>query len=228
MVTENTTYLRLEKNGNTTVITVDDRAATRQSIINQIRDQGHGFVERSDWRAAPYQEGGLGREKLAVDWDYTKIAIHHAGRSFHCGVGAFQLKEIENIHVNSNLKEVAVGYHYALDCSGNVFEGRDLRFKGASVSNNNTGLIGIVFLENLTGSDETLGSHFSHSIDEIPLKQKEAALALIKALTDHFHIAVLGGHREFPNQIAEGKICPGNLGIRVTSELRALFGLAKP
>ena len=223
MVTENTTYLRLEKNGNTTVITVDDRAATRQSIINQIREQGHGFVERSDWRAAPYKQSGL-----ELDWDYTKIAIHHAGRSFFCGVGAFQLKDIEAVHLRKNEGSAAVGYHYALDCSGNVFEGRDLRFKGASVSNNNTRLIGIVFLENLTSSDETLGSHFAHSIDEIPLKQKEAALALIKALTDHFNIAVLGGHREFPNQMAEGKICPGNLGISFVNSLRNSFKLVKP
>ena len=222
MVTENTTYLRLEKNGNTTMITVDDRAATRQSIINQIRDQGHGFVERSDWRAKPYRELGL-----ELDWNYSSIAIHHAGRSYSCGVGAFQLPNIQDKHMSRpNVSDI--DYQYALDCSGNVFEGRDIRFKGASVSRYNSGLIGIVLLENLTSSDETLGSRFSHTIDEIPIKQSVAANALIKALSEHFHLATLGGHREFPNQIAEGKICPGNLGMDFVKKLRIDFGLTKP
>lgn len=223
MSSEKTTVVPLEKTVKKTVITVDDRAATRQSIIHQIRDHGHGFVERSDWGAKPYRELGL-----EMDWDYSKIAIHHAGRSFSCGVGAFQMQNIQADHMSGHLKADDIGYHYALDCSGNVFEGRDIRFKGSSVSNFNSNLIGIVLLENLTSSNETFGSHFSHTIDELPLKQKEATETLISVLCAHFHIAVLGGHREFPNQLAEGKICPCNIGVSYVNSLRNLFRLSKP
>jgi uncharacterized Zn-binding protein involved in type VI secretion len=38
--------------------------------------------------------------------------------------------------------------------NGKVFEGRDIRFKGSSVHNYNTGVIGIVLLEKLTTANE--------------------------------------------------------------------------
>jgi hypothetical protein len=34
-------------------ITVNDRAATREAIIRQVRSLGHEFVERSEWKARP-------------------------------------------------------------------------------------------------------------------------------------------------------------------------------
>lgn len=230
-MTENTTYVRFERKGQRTfthTISVNDRAATREAIINQVRSHGNGFVPRSDWNAKPYVESGEGRETLALDWEYTKIAIHHAGRSYACGVGAFQLQDVEHEHMDGPIKTAAVGYHYALDCSGTVFEGRDIRFKGANVSKNNTGTIGIVLLENLTSATETVGSFFAKTMNGIPSAQKDATHVLIKALHDHFNITVLGGHREFPNQASEGKICPGNVGISFVQELRAEFGLSRP
>jgi hypothetical protein len=47
-----------------------------------------------------------------------------------------------------------IGYHYGIDCDGKIYEGRDIRFKGSSVLEYNTGVIGVVLLNNLTTSEE--------------------------------------------------------------------------
>jgi hypothetical protein len=57
-----------------------------------------------------------------------------------------------------------IGYHFGIDCQGNIYEGRDVRLKGSSVHNFNTGVIGIVLLNNLTTAEEgadalALGRH---------------------------------------------------------------------
>jgi hypothetical protein len=108
------------------------------------------FVERPDWAAHKNRS-----ERMRDDWDYTRIAVHHAGRSFACGPAALQMQEIQDMQMGrSTTASDDIGYHYALDCFGNVFEGRDIRFKGENVHTYNTGVIGIVLLENLTGPDE--------------------------------------------------------------------------
>jgi hypothetical protein len=223
MVTENTTYIKFNERGKEVYeISVNNRAATREAIISDIRAKGVEFISRSDWRAKPYNA-----DSIEIDWEYSKIAIHHAGRSSTCGVGHFQMQEIQNEHMN-NRGSGDIRYHYALDCSGMIYEGRDIRFKGAHVSNYNTGVIGIVLLENLTEATETFGSFFAKTINTIPAPQKNAANVLISVLKKHFHISVLGGHREFPKQSEEGKICPGNSGISFVTELRSSFGFKTP
>ncbi|MGY2293265.1 peptidoglycan recognition protein family protein [Pseudomonas sp. SDO528_S397] len=88
---------------------------------------------------------------MVDDWDYSMIALHHAGRSVGCGAGAGQMRAIQSEH---QAKFDDIGYRYGIDCTGKVFEGRDIRFKGSSVHNYNTGVIGIVLLENLTTAEE--------------------------------------------------------------------------
>lgn len=215
-------------------IKVDNRAATRQAIINHVRRKGMNFVERSGWAAHKNRP-----ERMHDDWDYSKIAIHHAGRSFTCGPAALQLQEIQNTQMGrSTAASDDIGYHYALDCFGNVFEGRDIRFKGENVHNYNTGVIGIVLLENLAAPDEgrdgvamirkfldTIG--FNERPQE-PDKQKQTLEAFITILREFFYIDTLGGHREYPGQLGEGKICPGNVGSALVKELRKVSKLSAP
>lgn len=173
------------------------------------------------------------------DWHYDKIAIHHAGRSFTCGPAALQLQDIQNLQMNRNpAASDDIGYHYALDCFGNVFEGRDIRFKGENVHNYNTGVIGIVLLENLTEPGEghdgvarftkLLNSLGLNSKPQVPLKQKASLESFIAILREFFYINTLGGHREYPGQLGEGKICPGNTGLALVNELRKSTGLSAP
>ncbi|WP_341312610.1 peptidoglycan recognition family protein [Paraburkholderia sp. IMGN_8] len=218
----------------TVSISVNDRAATRQAIINRARQGGMNFVERSDWAAHKNRSA-----RMTNDWDYSKIAIHHAGRSFSCGPAALQLQEIQDMQMGKSVAPSDdIGYHYALDCYGNIFEGRDIRFKGENVHNYNTGVIGIVLLENLTDSEEGgdgvakvrkfLDTVGLSKRPQVPDKQKQSVSKFIDILREFFYINTLGGHREFPGQIGEGKICPGNVGLSLVKELRKSTGLSAP
>ncbi len=211
------------------LITVNDRAATRDALIRKVRQLGHQFVERSGWGALKGENG------MPSDWDYTMIALHHAGRSYSCGGGAEQMFETQEEQLK---KFDDFSYHYGIDCQGVVYEGRDIRLKGENVSKYNTGVIGIVLLNNLTTAEEgedviALGREGLEYIginttNAIPALQIDAVLNLITALKSVFVIKRFGGHREFPNQAAEGKICPGNIGMELVKIIRIKTQLLAP
>ncbi|MBR8450138.1 N-acetylmuramoyl-L-alanine amidase [Burkholderia multivorans] len=215
-------------------ISVNDRAATRQAIINRVRQSHMNFIERSGWAAHKSRSA-----RMHDDWNYSKIAIHHAGRSFACGPAALQLQDIQAMQMGrSSAASDDIGYHYALDCFGNVFEGRDIRFKGENVHNYNTGVIGIVLLEDLSEPGEgrdgvatvakLLGAIGLKHRPLVPELQKSSLATFIRIIREFFHIDTLGGHREFPGQLGKGKICPGNVGLSLVRELRESTGLNHP
>lgn len=216
-----------------TVVTVNDRAAVRDAIITRVRQSGFEFVPRSDWAAHKSRPAGLDN-----DWTYNAIAIHTAGRSYTCGPAALQMQQIQDMHMKGRgWSDIA--YHYAMDCFGNIYEGRDIRFKGAHLSNFNTGIIGIVLLENLMEPNEgddfiskikrAVGSVVTLDSPSIPEQQEENLKVFVKILQEFFPIKTLGGHREFPRQNeGEGHTCPGNVGLRLVGRLRKSSGLSKP
>lgn len=203
-----------------TARTDNDRVNTREVIIRLVRGSGGEFVERSSWGAH------RAKADLIDGCDYSMIALHHAGRSMGCGFGAGQMRAIQSEH---QAKFDDIGYHYGIDCMGKIFEGRDIRFKGSSVHNYNTGVIGIVLLENLTTAEEggdmvafarqTLETMKGNMDQKIPAVQIDSLLNLVQALTRVFRVTILGGHREFPGQAGEGKICPGNIGMTLVRNL---------
>lgn len=211
-------------------ITVNDRAATREAIIKKVRSLNTTLVERSSWGAVK------GKPDMVMDWDYTMIALHHAGRSHSCTPGAEQMQEIQKGHLSQTYDDI--GYHFGIDCTGQVYEGRDIRLQGSSVLKFNTGLIGIVLLENLTTPEEggdwvakgrvALDSLGYSTTNVIPAAQITALMHLIDALKSVFVIKHFGGHREYPGQASEGKICPGNIGMELVRNLRAKTQLLPP
>jgi hypothetical protein len=211
-------------------ITVNDRAATREAIIKKVRSLYATFVERSSWGAVK------GKPDMVMDWDYSMIALHHAGRSHSCTPGAEQMQEIQKGHLSQKYDDI--GYHYGIDCTGQIFEGRDIRLQGSSVLKFNTGLIGIVLLENLTTPEEggdwvakgrvALDSIGYSTTNVIPDAQIVALMHLIDALKSVFVIKHFGGHREYPGQASEGKICPGNIGMELVRNLRTKTQLLPP
>jgi len=210
-------------------ITVNDRAATREAIIRKVRSLGHEFVERSGWSARKP------KAELADDWDYSMIALHNAGRSYSCGIGSEQMLDTQRLHQN---KFDDIGYHFGIDCSGTIYEGRDIRFKASSVDKYNTGVIGMVLLNNLTvpeeGSDWITFARKSLKLigidttNSVPAPQMDATLNLIVALKSVFVIKHFGGHMEYPKQEGDGKICPGRIGMKLVKNIRIKTDLLKP
>jgi len=217
-------------------ITVNDRAATRQAIIDRVRSSGGDFVERSAWGAS--KSRAEGRQD---DWNYTMVAIHHAGRSFFCGDAESQMKDIQRRHQDGSGWS-DIGYHYAVSCTGEIYEGTDIRFKGSHLSQYNTGAIGIVLLENLSDPEEKsdpfgivwqLGQLAgAPAVNDSPQAQQNGLNRLVDALLVYFDIKRLGGHREFPKQSTpkaeDGKICPGNHRMKLVESIRSRLGLSKP
>lgn len=211
-------------------ITVNDRAATREAIIRKVREAGHQFVERSAWGAVK------GRSGTESDWNYSMVALHHAGRSYACSSGAQQMLETQEKHMDQGYDDI--GYHFGVDCSGVIYEGRDIRLKGSNVRNYNTGVIGIVMLNNLTTAEEGGGIVAIHrqlkeslgynTTNAIPGAQTKGVQDLLAALRSVFVIRHFGGHREYPGQADDGKVCPGNVGMGLVQRIRASSGLQAP
>ncbi|CAN7541937.1 N-acetylmuramoyl-L-alanine amidase [Acidovorax sp. LjRoot117] len=220
---------------------IADQEKVRQIIIDRVN-----IVERKAWQA-------LNPAKIPLnDWGYQSIAIHHAGNSFSCGAnGVDALKQAEKIDMKSFNQ---ISYHYAIDCKGIAYEALDIRHKGAHIEKGNTGVIGIVFLADLSvrgeaarygpgvanvtrnngvraGVSEFLGvqkDRLAVAHDEPSELQLSKAEKLVKTLAEFFPIRKLGGHREFAQSAGTSRACPGIYGMIIAEQLRMKFGFAKP
>lgn len=173
---------------------------------------------------------------MAEDWDYSMIAFHYASRSYSYEPGSDQVKETQEGQLDRQYDDIA--YHFGVDCCGSIYEGRDVRLKGSSLRGDNTGVISIVFLNNLTtapeGIDiwsmgrESLEYLGINTSDVIPPRQLAAAFDLVTVLKEFFVITRLGEHREFPGQATDGTIFPGNSGMEFVKRMRAVKGLFPP
>lgn len=227
-------------------VKVDDKAATRQAIIVALRRENIEFKTRSDWKAKE------AAKTPDPDWDYKAIAIHHAGNSYSCTAdGADELRKVETTDISSFGQ---ISYHYAVDCQGVVYEALDIRYRGAHIEGGNTGVVGIVFLADLSvrgeaekygpgvwnvtkkrgvvaGIKEWVGEQTDKVAvvhDEPPEKQLLACSKLVKSLTQFFAIKTLGGHREFAQTHGTSRACPGVYGMAIAEKMRHEFGLSAP
>ncbi len=78
------------------------------------------------------------------------ITVHHDGMdAFNAssqGAAADRLEAIRRVHVSKGWADI--GYHYAIDPAGRIWEGRPLELQGAHVKAHNEANIGIVMLGN--------------------------------------------------------------------------------
>jgi hypothetical protein len=185
-------------------------------------------VERTTWGSAkatlPYTS----------DWNYTGIVVHHAGNSFRCSIDpARQMLRVQEKHMGGGY--VDVGYHYGIACSGEIYEGRDIRYRGEHVKNQNTGLLGVVLLADFTvrGEDSRFENSLADQLDvynqsTVPTVQLNALEKVIDTLLDYFNIVRLGGHREYSATLNDLRSCPGDLVLAEVNKLRNKFQLAAP
>ena len=198
----------------------------RAAIMNELLTD-NDIIKRKDWHAKP------SKNNLVYDWDYDSIVLHHAGNSYQC---SNHVADIQSEHLKAFDD---IGYHYAINCNGVIFEGRPLIFKGSHVDKGNTKKIGIVMIGDFSIRGESDFKLFDPSswvdqidfdqVDEVPAAMHNSLISLIKYILTIFStIKSLGGHREYAKILGDDRSCPGQYGIEEVNILRSQFSLSAP
>jgi hypothetical protein len=120
-----------------------------------------GLMRRASWSKGNPVPSLMDR-MLPID----KITIHHDGMSTFTSTSqtaaAARIESIRRAHRNRNWGDI--GYHYLIDPSGRVWEGRPLSWQGAHVKDNNEGNIGVCMLGNY--EEQRLSEQQSHALDQ--------------------------------------------------------------
>ena len=169
------------------------------------------ILPRATWRAAPARRfdqvrmGGV-----------TALTVHHEGtkpsRPQTTAEVAGQLRRIQLFHMETR-DWADIAYHYLIDASGRIWEGRPAGIQGAHAGNHdaNRGNLGICLLGNFEEQQP-------------PTAAVDALAALIAQLQDSYSIP---GTRVFThNEIRQrfglaGTACPGRHLTPVVDRLRA-------
>jgi hypothetical protein len=111
-----------------------------------------GVLERSRWRAKPPRQADL----TPVGGPWTRITVHHSAEVGDTAPGVAlsdsvaTLQRIQKVHMDRgdpNHGWADIGYHFLIDGSGRVFEGRSLKWQGAHArGDNNVQNIGVCLL----------------------------------------------------------------------------------
>lgn len=134
----------------------------------------------------------------------THITIHHDALSpFLATDAASSVARLELIRSAHRGKQWAdIGYHYIIDRSGRVYEGRPITWQGAHVKDRNPGNVGIL----------CMGNFEVHAPSE---QQVNALAAYVRTLRSRHGVPARNvlTHREWPGAKT---LCPGlNLQRRV-------------
>ena len=137
------------------------------------------------------------------------ITVHHDGMSSFTNTSksasASRLETIRQSHLRRDGGRWGdIGYHFAIDPSGRLWEGRPLAWQGAHVRARNEGNVGVV----------VLGNYEQQSVNPT---QQEAVLSTLQTLMTRFNIPV---GRVLTHQEWAATACPGRSLQKVTSNLR--------
>lgn len=111
-----------------------------------------GLIERSRWRAKPARQADL----TPVGGPWKRITVHHSAEVGDSSPGVSMsdtvatLQRIQKVHMDRgdpNHGWADIGYHFLIDGSGRIFEGRSLKWQGAHArGDNNVQNIGVCLL----------------------------------------------------------------------------------
>lgn len=118
---------------------------------------------------------------------YTSLAVHHSASYMR----STTMRGMQSTHMNGR-EWADIGYHYGIDLDGNIYEGRNIGVRGASVAGFNTGTIGVVVMGNFNSEVPTMA-------------QLTALQTLATWLARRYALTHLAGHREFNDYTT----CPG-------------------
>jgi ABC-type transporter Mla subunit MlaD len=186
------------------------------------------IISRKEWGARQPIIGDKKRnyEPITIDLAtyYDTIVIHHGGNK----VNYPTIKYIQDLHMNGDLKAADIGYHYAIDRFGNIYEGRPINIVGSHVKGANTGKIGIILLADLDTENKGLGLLKPLEVldgdGEVSENMRKSLKSLVKWLNDKYGIEALGSHTE----VVEDRNCAGDLGQIEVEVLRKVFKFNQP
>ncbi len=128
-----------------TVAPITPGPVTRPRAIATDRSPYGEAIVRTRWAKFGPNES-LADAMLPVQY----ITVHHDGmdafRGSSQGAAADRLEAIRRVHVSKGWADI--GYHYAIDPAGRIWEGRPLELQGAHVKARNESNLGIVMLGN--------------------------------------------------------------------------------
>ena len=170
---------------------------------------------RSDWTsAAPVVS------KLDPMGQPTRITVHHEGdASWRAGpqVVASHLAKVRTCHMkpqsDGGLGAGDIGYHYIIDCSGEVWEGRPMAYQGAHAGNFwlNKGNIGVCVLGN-------------YDRQPVNANAKTSLRRLLQTLMRRYNV---GADSIYTHRELKSTECPGRNLQACVDEMRLDFRLGK-
>ena len=178
------------------------------------------IVPRAEWNARPPNhdapnEFGITTDPTDPAWyvypdnladAYNTVAIHHSAIPLFTNE---TMRSVQDLHMDTN-QWADIGYHYAVDKDGILYEGRDIRVRGASVAGFNTGTIGVVVMGNF-------------EVDS-PLEVQLTSLqTLVNWLATTYTLSHLAAHHEFNPE----SVCPGKNMLPYLDTLAQTAGLQR-
>lgn len=161
--------------------------------ITAMAQPHQGWVTRQQWGSTPQP---MGDELLHTP---DRITLHHAGVLWKEGDDAFKKIKALQTWGQSDKKWPDLPYHFLIDPSGRIFEGRELKYRPES--NTEYDLNGVINVH--------LWGHFDEQ--RVTEAQLRATVELLAYLRDHHQLTELQTHR----QAAPGQTtCPGNDFVR--------------
>jgi tetratricopeptide (TPR) repeat protein len=163
------------------------------------------FLTRDRWSAR------VPRENIEPMGAVTCVTIHHSGGecfwSDSRSAAAQEIRKIQRYHQEQQ-GWADIGYHFVIDRTGAVWQGRRLRYQGAHAGGAaNNGNIGIALLGNFLEQ-------------KLPAAQKQSLEILVSRLCNHFSLPAdrVYTHREIKGGTTD---CPGPALARCVRELRS-------
>lgn len=180
-----------------------DRAYTPPADPPRSPYDALNVIDRSKWtRSGPVgsRVNPMGR--------ISRLTIHHEGwKTVHFSdarATAERIELVRSIHVDRR-GWGDLGYHFVIDRAGRIWEGRDIRFQGAHVKNNNQHNIGVMVLGNFD-------------------KQRPSGAQLRSLVRTVHHFANryrIPTHRVHTHQELNPTACPGRMLQPRVASLRA-------
>lgn len=145
------------------------------------------FEERGRYDALT-NRGGYRVYDQPLDQILRTVVVHHSALPQSDGP-----REIQRMHIQDK-GYADIGYHFVIDGTGQIYEGRPINIRGAHTGGFNTGSVGICLMGNFENATPTA-------------TQLQSLENMIGLLRDAYGITHIAGHRDFQPGVT---VCPGN------------------